>query len=182
MLVWISRSPKNRTKGWFHTYCFSKMAHFLSCSKTSDASQIATIYFDEVVRLHGLPKIIVFDRDIKFTNYFWKILWHEMGTRLQLSTVFYSQTDGQTKLVNRSSGNLLRCLVGENLRTWDLVLPIAEFAYNSSVNRIIGMSPFEGVHGYQPRQHVDLIPMTPHHTWMFESVSSFASLIHDLHK
>ena len=49
---------------------FSKMAHFLSCSKTSDASRVATIYSDEVVRLHGLPKIIISDRDVKFTSYF----------------------------------------------------------------------------------------------------------------
>ena len=49
---------------------FFKKAHFLPCSKMSDASQIVTIYFDEVVRLHGLPKTIVSDRDIKFTSYF----------------------------------------------------------------------------------------------------------------
>jgi len=43
------------------------------------------------------------------------------------------------------------------------VLPNAEFAYNNSVNRTIRMSLFEVVHEYQPRQFVDLIPMTPHH-------------------
>jgi len=60
---------------------FLKMAHFLLCSKTSDASRIATIYFDEVVKLQGLPKIIVSDRDVKFTSYFCKILWHKMVTK-----------------------------------------------------------------------------------------------------
>jgi len=50
---------------------FSKMAHFLSCSKISDASWIVTIYFNEV-RLHGLLKTIVSDRDAKFTSYFEK--------------------------------------------------------------------------------------------------------------
>ena len=50
--------------------CFSNIAHFLPCSKTSDASRIVTIYFDEVVRLHRLLKIIVSDRDVKFTSYF----------------------------------------------------------------------------------------------------------------
>ena len=49
---------------------FSKMAQFLPCSKTSDTSRIGTIYFDEVIRAHGLPKIIVSDRDAKFTSYF----------------------------------------------------------------------------------------------------------------
>jgi len=54
----------------FVVYRFSKMAHFLSCSKASDASRIATIYFDKVVRLHELPKIIVSDMNVKFTSYF----------------------------------------------------------------------------------------------------------------
>ena len=105
-----------------------------------------------------------------------------METKIQFSTAFYPQTDRQTEVVNRSLGNLLQYLVGENLRAWDLILPTAEFAYNSSVNRTIGMSPFEVVHGYQPRQPIDLIPMAPHHTRMSESVASFTSHIHDLHK
>ena len=53
---------------------FFKMVNFLPCSKTSVASRIANIYFDEVVRLHELPKTIVSDMEVKFTSYFWKIL------------------------------------------------------------------------------------------------------------
>jgi len=49
-----------------------------------------------------------------------------------------SQTDAQTKVVNWSLGHLLRCLVGERLSTWDLVLPMAKFAYNSSIYRSTG--------------------------------------------
>ena len=61
---------------------FSKMAHFLPCFKTSDASHISKIYFYEILRLHGIPITIVSDRDVKFMSYFWKTLRHLMGTML----------------------------------------------------------------------------------------------------
>ena len=83
-------------------------------------------------------------------------------------------------MVNRSLGNLLRCLVGEANRNWDSILPVAQLAYNSSVNRSIGASPFEVVHGYTPRKPLNLLPMSPH-VRISESAEAFARHIHDLH-
>ena len=160
---------------------FSKMVHFLPCNKTFDASKIVQIYFDGVVKLHDLPKTIVSDGDVKFMSYFWKTLWHKMGTKIKFFTAFHPQTNGQIEMVNMSLGNLLRCLVSEHLRNWDLILPIAEFAYNSSCNRSIGMSPFEVMHNCRPRKLIDLIPMT-RYPRVSESASTFTSHIHDLHK
>jgi hypothetical protein len=160
---------------------FSKMAHFIPCFKTSDASKIAQLYFDEIVKLYGLPKTIVFDKDVKFMSYFWKTLWHLVGTKLKFSATYHPQTDGQTEVVNWSLRNLLRCLVGDHARTWDSILPIAQFVYNNSVNRTIGMSPFEVVHGYKARKPLDLLPMSAQ-VRMSESAEAFARHVHDLHK
>lgn len=61
-----------------------------------------------------------------------------MGNKLKLSRSYNPQTNGQMEVVNRSLGNLPHSLVGENMRSWDVILPIAEFAYNSSITRLTG--------------------------------------------
>ena len=78
--------------------CFSKMTHFLPCSRTASTSRVAKIFFNDV-KLHNLPKAIVSDRNVKFKSYFWKTLWHLLSTKLKFSTAFHSQTDGQTEVV-----------------------------------------------------------------------------------
>ena len=65
-----------------------------------------------------------------------------------------------TKVVNRSLGNLLRCLVGDNLKSWDKQLYQAEFAFNRSESRSSGFSPFFANYGFQPRAPIDLAPVT----------------------
>jgi len=79
-----------------------------------------------------------------------------VGTTLKFSSAYHPQTDGQTEVVNRSLGNLLRCLVSDNLKCWDLKLCQAEFAHNYAVNRSTGFSPFHVVYSNLPKGPLDL--------------------------
>ena len=123
---------------------FSKMAHFIPCSQTSDAHHIAKF---------------VLDRDTKFVSYFWKSLWHELGTRLLMSSAYHPQTDGQTEVVNRTLLTLLRAVIHKNLKQWEKCLPHVEFAYNRTVHSTTSYSPFEVVYGFNPLAPLDILSL-----------------------
>jgi hypothetical protein len=136
---------------------FSKIAHFIPCHKSDDASHIASLFFREVVRLHGMPKTIVLDRDIKFLSYFWKTLWAKLGMKLLFFTACHPQTDGQTEVVNRTLSMLLRSLIKKNLREWEECLLHIEFAYNRAAQYTTNKCPFEVVYGFKPLAPIDLL-------------------------
>lgn len=134
---------------------FLKIAHFIACKKTMDAVNVAVLFFREVYRLHGLPASIVSDRDTCCLSY-WVHRWKLLGTSLDMSTVYHPHTDWQTEVTNRSLGNLLRCLVGDNINSWDSKLGQVEFAKNHALNRSLGFSLFRVVYGLIPRCPLDL--------------------------
>ena len=160
---------------------FSKMAHFIPCKKTTDAVNVAQLFFRDVYRLHGLPTSIVSDRDTRFLSHFWRSLWRMVNTELNFSSAYHPQTDGQTEVVNRSLGNLLRCLVGDHAKSWDQKLSQAEFAHNHATNRSTGFSPFQVVYSAQPRGPLDLIPL-PQNAKVHCKASEFVDGLLEVHK
>jgi hypothetical protein len=137
----------------------SKMVHFIVCKKTADAVNVAQLYFREVYRLHGLPLSIVFDSDTRFLSHLWRWLWRLSSTKIDFSSAYHPQIDGQTEVVNQSLGALLWSLVGEHIKSWDTKLFQAEFSYNHSTNRSTGLSPFTIICGSNPRAPQDLAPI-----------------------
>ena len=128
----------------------SKMAHFVAARSTDTAPEVARLLFENVFRLHRLPKRIVSDRDSKFTSRFWRALFDNLGTKLAMSTAFHPQTDGQTERANRTLEDMLRAYIGYRQNDWDRKLTAAEFVYNSASNASTKLSPFQMNYGKDP--------------------------------
>lgn len=110
---------------------------------------------DNIVKLHGLPKSIVSDRDTIFVSTFWKELFKLYKVTLALSTAYHPQSDGQTERVNQCLEMYLRCLVQDAPRTWKSWLPLAKLWYNSTFHSSIGCSPFKALYGTEPNLGVN---------------------------
>src|SRR4051812_45692098 len=120
---------------------FSKMAHFIPCNKIEDASHIANLFCRQILRLHGVPKTIVSDRDVKFLSYFWKTLCAKLGIKLLFCSAYHPQTDGQTEVTNRTLSTLLRVLIKKNIKEWEECLPIPSMPTTEQDIRLPASSP-----------------------------------------
>ena len=133
------------------------------------------------MRLHGVPKTIVSDRDVKFMSYMWKTLMAKLGVKLLFSSASHPQTDGQTEVVNRSLSTLLRVLIKKNLKNWEEYIPHAEFAYNRAKHSTTMKSPFKIVYGFEPSTALDILPL-PLHERVNMDVDKRAEYMKQLHE
>ena len=125
----------------------SKSSHFKPVKSTYKAVNIVVIFMKEIFRLHGVLKVIVLNRDAKFTGNFWKSLFKCLGIQLNFNTAYHPQTYGKTERVNQVLEDMLRMYVVENPGKWEDYLDLVEFAYNNHFQVCAGMSPFEILSG-----------------------------------
>jgi hypothetical protein len=136
---------------WIIVDRLTKTAYFLPVHTTYNAKKYAEIYLDQIVRLHGIPKMIIFDRGAQFIARFWEQLQDALGTKLIRSFAYHPQTDGQTERVNQILEDMLRACVLQYDKNWDKCLPLAEFLYNNSYQTSLKMALFEALYGRRCR-------------------------------
>ncbi|KAL5554707.1 hypothetical protein UlMin_042108 [Ulmus minor] len=125
-----------------------EVADYVAKCLTSD------LYVREIVRLHGVPKSIVSDRDARFTSKFWRCVQRALGTKLNFSTAFHPQMDGQSERTIQTLEDMLRACVLDFRGSWSQHLPLIKFSYNNSYQATIGMAPYEVLYGRKCRSPV----------------------------
>lgn len=91
----------------------AKYSHFLLLKHPFSAKTVAEVFIKEVVRLHGVPKSIVNDRDSIFMSLLWKELFRLQGNRLKMSSSYHPEMDGQSEALNKCLENYLWCFATE---------------------------------------------------------------------
>nr|GEU95821.1 putative reverse transcriptase domain-containing protein [Tanacetum cinerariifolium] len=139
---------------WVVVDRLTKSAHFLLMKETDPIDKLARLYMNEVVTRHGIPVSIICDRDPRFTSNFWKAFQKAMGTRLDMSTAYHPETDGQSERTIQTLENMLRACVIDFGNGWERHLPLVEFSYNNSYHASIKAAPFEALDGRKCRSPV----------------------------
>ncbi|PNX96484.1 Ty3/gypsy retrotransposon protein [Trifolium pratense] len=128
----------------------TKYAHFIPLKTDYSSKIVAEAVMDNIVKLHGMPKSIVSDRDKVFTSSFWQQLFKLQGTTLAMSSAYHPQSDGQSEVLNKTLELFLRCFTFDNPKSWCKALSWSEFWYNTAFQTSIGMTPFKALYGRDP--------------------------------
>nr|GFC05946.1 putative reverse transcriptase domain, ribonuclease H-like domain, aspartic peptidase domain protein [Tanacetum cinerariifolium] len=153
----VTKLPKS-SQG-YDTICvivdrLTKSAIFTPIRETDPMDKLARIYLKEVVTRHGIPVSIIIDRDSRFASNFWRSLQNTLCTRLDMSTAYHLETDGQSERTIQTLEDMLRACAIDFGKGWVNHLPLIEFSYNNSYQATIKAAPFEALYGRMCRSPV----------------------------
>ncbi|MBW0571197.1 hypothetical protein O181_110912 [Austropuccinia psidii MF-1] len=129
---------------------FSKNMMHLPCQKEETAMDTSLLFWNNIISTSGVPKIIISDRNPKFTSEFWTNLYDMLGTKLAFSTSYHPQTDGLAERMIQKIEDILRrfCAYGMEYKDhegytndWVTLPPAVQLAYNTSQHSTTGKTP-----------------------------------------
>ncbi|GJZ54964.1 putative reverse transcriptase domain-containing protein, partial [Tanacetum coccineum] len=132
----ITKLPRTKCRHdmiWVIVDRLTKSTHFLAIQEDYSTERLARLYIDEIVARHEVPVSIISDRDGRFTSRFWQTLQKALGMRLDMSTVYHPQTDGQSEHTIQTLEDMLRACVIDFVSNWDVHLSLVEFSYNNTI-------------------------------------------------
>nr|GEX84316.1 putative reverse transcriptase domain, ribonuclease H-like domain, aspartic peptidase domain protein [Tanacetum cinerariifolium] len=153
----ITKLPKT-TNGydtiWVIVDRLTKSTHFLPMRENEPMENLMKLYMTKVVTRHSVLVSIIFDRDGRFTSLFWQALHKALGTRLDTSTTYHPETNGQSERTIQTLEDMLCACVIDFRKSWDRHLPLLDFSYNNSYHTSIKVAPFEALYGRKYRSPV----------------------------
>jgi transposase InsO family protein len=150
-IVGLSRTQTGYDSIWVIVDRLMKVAHFILVKTTYSGTKLVKLYMSRIVSLPRVPKKIMSDRGSQFPSKFGEKLHESMDTKLNFSSAYHPQMDGQTERTNQILEDMLRACALNYGKSWDKSLPYAEFLYNNSYQASIKMTPFEALYGRQCR-------------------------------
>ncbi|GKC65791.1 reverse transcriptase domain-containing protein, partial [Tanacetum coccineum] len=133
----LPRTSSGHDTIWVIVDRLTKSAHFLPMREDYKMERLARLYLNEIVARHDVPISIISDHDSRFTSRFWQSMQEALGTRLDMSTAYHPQTDGQSERTIQTLEDMLRACVLDFGGSWDVHLPLVEFSYNNSYHSSI---------------------------------------------
>nr|GEW66347.1 putative reverse transcriptase domain-containing protein [Tanacetum cinerariifolium] len=107
-IVGLPRTPSGYESIWVIVYRLTKSAHFLPVKTMDSMEKLTQLYLKEIVCRHRVPMLIISDRDSNFTSRFWLSLQGALGTQLDMSIAYHSETDGQSERTIQTLEDMLR--------------------------------------------------------------------------
>ncbi|GKC32059.1 putative reverse transcriptase domain-containing protein [Tanacetum coccineum] len=150
----LPRTSSGHDTIWVIVDRLTKSAYFLPMHEDYKIERLAKLYLNEIVARHGVSISIISDRDGRFTSRFWQSMQEALGTRLDMSTAYHPQIDGQSKCTIQTLEYMLRACVLNFGGSWDVHLPLVEFSYNNSYHASVRHAPFEALYSRKCRSPI----------------------------
>ncbi|GJV13741.1 putative reverse transcriptase domain-containing protein [Tanacetum coccineum] len=122
--------------------------------ETDPIEKLAIMYIKEVVTMHGIPVLIICDRDLRFASNFWRSLQKDLGTNLDMRTAYHPQTDEKSERTIQTLEDMLCACAIDFGKGMVNHLPLVEFSYNNSYHASIKAAPFEALYSRKCRSPV----------------------------